>query len=89
MKTNISLAIDGNNLTLEELESLAEDIRMVMTNGKGITIQQYIQRAETITEIELGTKLMESIRCENKLEAYFPDEVFKILTERFCRRDKI
>jgi hypothetical protein len=83
MKKNDTIKEDGANLTLEELESLAEEVRIVLTQNKGMTLDQYKERASTIDPEELGCRKLAAICKEPKLEAYFPDEVIEILRSRF------
>jgi len=67
------------NLSIEELEKIAEDVRLIITRGKGLTLREYIERANIVSAWELGCRKTKALQFESKLEAYFPDEVFAIL----------
>jgi len=75
--------INGVNLTLEELEELAAEIREVLIHNGGLTMSEYIKRASEITQLELGHRMAKAFCLEPKIEAYFPDEVYKVLHDRF------
>jgi len=70
------------DLTLKDLEVLAEEIRMILTNGNGMTIEEYINCASSFPLSKLGYRKAKAIQCEVLLESFFPDEVYRILKER-------
>jgi len=67
------------NLSIEELEKIAEDVRLIITRGKGLALREYIERANIVSAWELGYRKTKALQFESKLEAYFPDEIFAIL----------
>ena len=68
------------NLTLAEIESAAELIRMTITNGEALSLPNYIQAAKNLSLGKLGHRLNKMLTRESHLMAYFPDEVYKALT---------
>ena len=70
------------DLSFEELELLAEEARMMMSQGRGCTIREYIVRIESLKSEELGYRICKALMFEPKLESYFPDSVFDALQDR-------
>ena len=68
------------NLTLAEIESAAELIRITITNGESLSLPNYIQAAKNLCFGKLGHRLNKMLIQESHLMAYFPDEVYKALT---------
>ena len=85
MKVPRNLETQEADLSIGELEDLATDIRDLLLQGKGLTISEYIKRADSISELELGYRKTRALRFEPKLEAYFPDNVFAVLRRKGSR----
>lgn len=75
------------SVDIEYLESIAEEIRLIIVGNRGLTINEYLKKATTIPLIELGHRRIHTIKNESKLEAYFPSVVWKVLRDR-CERVK-
>ena len=73
---------DSSGLDLEELESMAEEIRLILVGPEGLSLEDYIERAKKIPTTELGHRRIYCIKKEMKLEVYFPNEVWNILKKR-------
>lgn len=71
------------DLTLSELEKLADEIRIAIIGDVGVTLPQYVQAVSTINANNLGYRLVRAIQNEPKIEVFFPDEVYSILYNRF------
>ena len=78
---NVLLTKD-DDLTLDELEAIASDIHTILTHNKGLTIPQFKKEASNFSIHKLGYRNLKTICEDDKLEAYFPDEVFNILKKR-------
>ena len=70
---------DEASLGLSELEELASEIRDVLIGDRGVTIEQFVERAKNITQFQLGYRKTKAILSERRLRGYFPDEVFDAL----------
>jgi len=69
-------------LCFEELEDLSEEIRILVTNGRGYTIREYIMQVEALKGEDLGYRICRALIHEPKLESYFSDAVFEALQNR-------
>jgi len=74
------------NLTMEEMDKLAEEIRSVMLKGQGVTMEQFKRIAKRINPKTLGHRRFRALKYEPKIESYFPSEVYEILKERADRQ---
>jgi len=82
-KKQLNSQITDANLSLEEIESLAEEIRNIMLKGKcGVTMGEYIKAAQRIRPRDLGYRMTRAFRYEPKMESYFPSEVYEILKQK-------
>jgi len=70
------------NLSFVDLESLAEEIRMDITNGKAYTMREYSSVVDSVDINKLGWRKCRAILFEPKLESYFPDSVFQSLKNK-------
>jgi len=74
--------LSKSNQTLQEIEELAEEIRYILTQNQGITLKDFMEVAFSINMKDLGYRLGMALKCDRKLESFFPDEVFAILKQR-------
>jgi len=82
MKVPRTIETHEADLSIEELETLAEEIRMIVTKGIGVALSEYLEKANVTSRYELGYRKTRALQFEQKLEAYFPDEVFAILRRK-------
>ncbi|GAG40549.1 unnamed protein product, partial [marine sediment metagenome] len=69
-------------LNFEELEEMAEAIRMTITEGAALTIEDYVKKSKEISVNKLGYRFAKALYHEPRLEAYFPEEVIKVLKKK-------
>jgi hypothetical protein len=79
---------DPSGLNIEELEQVAEEIRLILVGVKGLTLTDYVNRATKISFSELGHRRVYSVKNEPRMSAYFPEEVWNILKKR-CDETKL
>jgi len=82
MKTPKNIQSQGANLTINEIEELAEEIREKLIGNKGVDLNEYVERALNITPWKLGHRLTKALKYETKLEVFFPDRVFSALQKK-------
>lgn len=70
------------DLNFKELEELAEEIRMQVTDGEAYTIRGYVNKVRSMDVSEFGYRKGKALLFEPKLEAYFPNEVFTALQQK-------
>jgi len=64
-------------LSYDELESLAEEIRFVLTGGKGVTIEEYVRLTRETSYLKFGYRKLKAIHNEPTLSSFFPQEVLR------------
>jgi hypothetical protein len=82
MKTLKEIDTREADLSFEELEELAEEIRIIVTGGEGCTIREYVNKVVSLDVKSLGYRRAKALIFEPKLESYFPDSVFVSLREK-------
>ncbi len=70
------------NLSFEDLENLADEIRTIVTAGKSYTIREYVGVASSYDSSLLGYRKGKALLFEPKLETYFPHDVFEALKKK-------
>jgi len=76
-------------LSLQELSELATEIRQIILKGEGLSINDFVMRIDKIKPSELGYRKIKSIQHEDRLLAYFPDEVYWALKNKCNKIQKI
>lgn len=71
------------NLTVDELKELSDEIRIAITDGNSVTMDQYVEKAKKVEPQKLGHRKIKAILKEKNLEYYLPSLVFEILKEKF------
>lgn len=71
--------IESANLTVEELQTLADEIRHVILGDRGASMPDYVKAASKVKAKDLGYRKSRALKCESALISYFPDEVFSVL----------
>lgn len=64
------------NLSFEEIDDLAEEIRVTITGGKAYTVREYLSIVRSMDAERFGFRKGRAILFEPKLESYFPDSIF-------------
>ena len=82
MKVPKSILTREANLSFEELEILADEIRTAITGDKAYTLREYMHIVSSTDINALGYRKGRAILFEPKLEAYFPDDVYTSLKEK-------
>jgi hypothetical protein len=82
MKISNNMLTREADLSFEELERLAEEIRTLITGGRAFPIREYIRVVSSIDSEIFGYRKGRAILFEPKLESYFPDEVFEALRKK-------
>ena len=73
------------DLTFEELEELAEEIRHVLLPNKAVTFYEYIKIVRDISPNRIGYRKFNAIKYEAKLAAYLPEKILDILKNKSCK----
>jgi len=76
-----------NPVSYDELQSLAEEIRLMIVGETGVTLADYIEKAESFSISKLGYRQAKSILTNNKMVVFFPSEVFKIIKDKITQRE--
>ena len=69
-------------LSPDELEHLAEEIRIIVMGDRGLTLNDYIEAAKNIHRSKFGHRKIRALQNEPSLDIYFPDKVYDILKEK-------
>jgi len=77
-----------NNIRWSEdsIKHMAEVMVKSITNGKSVSLQEYINLARTVSMNKMGFSLAWILKREGKLIEFLPDEVAKIISARLERR---
>lgn len=69
----------------DELLDISEKIRNSLTSGKGVTLADYVNLANSKKGDEIGLLYLWVLKKHPSMRQYFPDEVFSILSAKTGR----
>lgn len=73
------------HLSENELMNIANEVRIRITGGKGVTLEDYANLAESKKGDEIGLFYLWAIKQNPSMGAYFPDNILKILSKKVGR----
>ena len=72
-------------LSENELMKIADEVRVRITGGRGVTLEDYASLAESKKGDEIGLFYLWAIRSNPTMGTYFPDNILKILSKKTGR----
>jgi hypothetical protein len=73
------------HLTENELMDIANEVRIRITGGRGVTLEDYANLAKSKKGDEIGLFYLWAIKQHPNIKTYFPDNILEILSKKVGR----